>query len=166
MSIRQSFRKVRASSGCSAFDISVSYGAKRRVWTAAALMPVTLLLSLMSSSASAQSDEALSLKVGESRIIPSVRFEYIQTSNAFLTNTNPGTASSEATEATAFVIKPRAEWEADRRLLTLTGIYDGEYASYSEEILSYTNHSLRGIADAALSTRSRLIYAWSGSQSK
>jgi len=115
------------------------------------LLSAILMLSTLTTPVFAQSDdEAAAIKIGDSNFIPIARFEYIQTNNAFLTPDQP-------TEATAFVIKPRANWIADRRLLTLTAIYEGEYASYSETALNYADHSLRAIVDAKLSSRKRLL---------
>jgi len=114
-----------------------------------------LVLGILPAPALAQIDEAASIKIGESNLIPSVRFEYLQTDNAFLNDSDQ--SGSEQTEATAFVIKPRADWTADRRLLSLTGTYEGEYASYSEETLNYADHSLQAAVNAELSTRQRFL---------
>jgi len=144
MSVRQCLRQVKTLYGWHTFETTSSKNITPNV-----LLYLGLLLGILSSSVYAQDDEAAPIRIGESKIIPSARFEYRQTNNAFLTNT-------DQTEATAFVIKPRASWVADRRLLELTGIYEGEYATYSEEVLNYADHSLRAIVDAELSARNRL----------
>ena len=128
-----------------------------------ALPRVALLLGIMLSPVFTQpaiaqiDDVAAAIKIGESDLTPTVRFDYFQTNNAFLTNPDQA-GVSDPTEATAFLISPRVEWQADRRLFTLTGIYEGAYASYSESQLNYADHSLRAIADAQLSSRQRLRF--------
>jgi len=145
----------QASVGRTALEMGNDCGDKLRIFPEPGLMRrfalITgmLMLGIWSSSAFAQSGEAAAIKIGESNFIPTVRFDFLQTNNAFLTKT-------DQIEASAFVIKPRADWVADRRLLRLTGIYEGLYASYSEEALNYADHSLRAVVDADVSTRQRL----------
>jgi len=148
MSSGHTFRQVRAFFGRSVWEIGTGDGVTKPVTPSFAPMLGVLLFGL-SSSVFAQSDEPAAIKIGESDFIPTARFEYLQTDNAFL-------RSSDQTEATAFIIKPRASWTADRRLLSLTGIYEGEYASYSKEALNYADHSLRAIVNAELSSRQRV----------
>ena len=91
-------------------------------------------------------DGALSFKLGETDVYPSVRIDYLQNSNAFLTPSNP-------TEAADITISPELNWVADRRLVTLLGTYSGNYNSSSEEALNYADHTLSFTADAELSSR-------------
>jgi len=144
MSTRHSLQQIQALDHCNMLNTIAN-----RVGIKHLLPAVGLLLCLFCSSAFAQIDEPASLKAGESQITPIARFEYRQSNNAFLTENDP-------TETTAFVIKPNVSWVADRRLLSLKGAYDGEYASYSEEILNYTNHRLSGLVNAEVSSRTRL----------
>lgn len=162
MFFRHGFRQGQALVGRNRFEIVArpekreSVVANLRTLFGFGVISGLLMLGTLPAPALAQSDdEAAPIKIGESNLIPSVRFEYLQTNNAFLTDTDQ--PDSEQIEATAFVIKPRADWTADRRLLRLIGIYEGEYASYSEEALNYADHSLRAIVNANLSTKQRIL---------
>jgi len=150
MSFHLEFRHGQALIGWNTAEFSSSNGVKLGI-----LLIIALMLGSVSSSVFAQEDKAAAIKIGESNFIPTVRFEYLQTDNAFLTSKDPLVEDAQ-TEATAFVVRPRASWTADRRLLALTGIYEGAYATYSESALDYADHSLRGIVDAELSSRQRL----------
>jgi len=143
MSFRHGFWQGQALNGWNTSEFFFRKGLKL-----CNLISAGVVLGVISSSVYAQSDAA-AIKIGESDFVPTVRFEYLQTDNSFSTNT-------DQTEATAFVIRPSANWTADRRLLSLTGIYQGAYASYSESVLNYADHSLRGIVNAELSSRQRV----------
>ncbi len=97
----------------------------------------------------AQSEEQLSYKIGETDLYPSVRLEFVQNSNAFLTEADP-------TESTGFVISPELNWVADRRLLTLRGNYVGDYATTSESELDYADHQFSADVAAELTARKRV----------
>jgi len=106
-----------------------------------------LVLFAASSGLWAQSaPEALGFKVGETDLYPSVRIDYLQNNNAFLTESN-------STSAGEITISPELNWVADRRLLRLQATYNGNYNSASEDALNYADHTLSFEADAELSSR-------------
>ena len=109
---------------------------------------VGYLVCLVSVNALAQSQDQLSYKLGETDLFPSVRFEYEQNSNAYLTADNP-------TESTRAIVSPELNWVADRRLLTLRGNYLGRYGTNSESALNFADHEFSIDADAELSSRKR-----------
>jgi len=98
--------------------------------------------------------DALSVQVGESELTPSVRVDYVTVDNAFNT-------SSNLVETTGFLISPGLEWKADRRLLELTASYKGEYASFSESDVNYTDHKLALRADARPGSKHRVFGSFS-----
>lgn len=98
---------------------------------------------------SVQIAAAQSIKVGESEIIPSVSLEYVSEDNTFRT-------AEDQVESTGIIVSPKVSWEANRRLLRLRAGYQGSYASYSESILDFNDHSLFFNVDANPQTRHRV----------
>lgn len=93
--------------------------------------------------------DALSYKVGETDLYPSVRIDFLSNSNAYVTAEDPVTA-------TDITLSPEVFWVADRRLLTLVGSYQGRYNTSSEDSLNFADHRLGLEADAELTARRRL----------
>lgn len=108
-----------------------------------------LALSVFSSFATAQQADGLSIKIGETDLYPAVRVDFLQRSNAFLTESDPE-------EISAFTIKPEAYWIAERRLLSLQASYNGAYQFASESFQNYNDHILGASVNAELSTRKRV----------
>lgn len=97
----------------------------------------------------ATSSLAQSLKIGDSDLLPSTEIRFLSNSNAFLT-------PDDETDTTALVVSPRVEWLAQRRLLSLSLVYEGDYAAYSEDVLDYDDHLLGFTATAELGVRKRV----------
>jgi len=110
---------------------------------------VTVLLSCVSFGVAAQDLNQSAIKVGEADFFPSIRLGGITRDNVFA-------ASSDQTDATGFLIAPSAILKADRRGLDVTLGYEGEYASFSEDAVSYDDHNLFGAVEAVVSTRKRV----------
>ena len=89
------------------------------------------------------------IEIGESDLFPSAEIRFLSNSNAFLT-------PDDETDTTAVVISPRLEWLAQRRLLDISFVYQGDYAAFSEDNLDYDDHLLSFTANAELSSRQRL----------
>lgn len=118
---------------------------KRKFYTISAYI-VTALLSPW---IYAQDIDALSIKIGDADLIPTLRFEYIRNSNAFLNNT-------DEIETAGILASPRVTLVAERRLLKLAFGYQGNYASFEEENLNYDDHALFANANAEFSSKTRL----------
>lgn len=104
---------------------------------------------IVTSGAAAAQQQGAPIELGESDLFPSAEIRFLSNSNAFLT-------PDDETDTTAVVVSPRVEWLAQRRLLDISLVYEGEYAAYSEDNLDFDDHSLRFIANAELSSRQRL----------
>lgn len=100
------------------------------------------------SNASAQEAGNASIKLGETRVIPELRLDYVSIDNTFNTANSP-------IEATGVILSPSVEWQADRRLLQLSASYSGAFGSYSESILDFNDHNLAFRVDAAPGVRHR-----------
>ena len=96
----------------------------------------------------AHAQEGQSIKLGETDLFPSIRLEYIQDSNAFVTE-------DDATTATAFRIKPKVDWYASRSLLELRFGYTGNYQAASEDALNYNDHLLSANVNSEFTSRKR-----------
>jgi len=125
----------------------------------AATVAVLIGAHTFSAPLAAQQQLGGSIKVGETDLHPEVRIEFSQSDNAFRTS---DTASLDATR---IVVSPRISWIADRRLLELRATYQGNYAQssidnptepFSDDELSYTDHSLQTSVAAELSKRLRV----------
>ena len=97
---------------------------------------------------SAQAQDSQSIKLGEADIVPTVRIDYVTNSNAFLTN-------SGIVSATGVSVSPSVLLKADKRLLDVSFGYQGQYASMSEDALSFDDHRLFGILDVEIDSRRR-----------
>ncbi len=115
------------------------------------LQPLTLLTALVVGFASfttahAQSGAAIAL--GETDLIPAIRFDYSSNSNTFRTDENPVTG-------TQVTVSPSLDWVATRRLLTFSVDYRGSYALASDNVLDFVDHRIRAKFDAEFSSRHR-----------
>jgi len=108
-----------------------------------------LLMFLVISSSFAQDRNSGSVKVGEADLYPSVRFDFVSSDNAFLT-------SSDLIDTNGFLVKPKLELVANRRLLDISLAYEGDYGSFNEDVLNYDDHRLSFLAGADLATRHRV----------
>lgn len=92
--------------------------------------------------------QAAGIRLGETELVPTVSLVYLQTDNAFLTQSNP-------VDASGYSLRPELEWSADRRLLELTAFYRGDYSFFDEESLDFTDHAIGLTGDAEFSSRQR-----------
>lgn len=97
---------------------------------------------------SVQAQEAQSVKYGDADLVPSIRIDFLSNSNAFLTNDN-------VVDATGVKVSPSIQLKADKRSLDVTFGYQGDYASMSEEALSFDDHRLFGTLDVEIDSRRR-----------
>ena len=109
---------------------------------------VLLVCLLAHGNAHSQGAEQQSIKIGETDLYPSVRVDYKQNDNIFL-------SASDELDSTGVIISPRVDWVADRRLLTLRGNYTGNYSSNSESALDYADHEFSADAAAEFTARKR-----------
>lgn len=93
--------------------------------------------------------QGVPIEIGESELYPSAEIRFLSNSNAFLT-------PDDETDTTVVAISPRVEWLAQRRLLDISLVYEGDYAAFSEDNLDYDDHLLSFTANAELSSRQRL----------
>ena len=107
-----------------------------------------LLAQLCAGTAAAQEEEGAAIPLGGSNLYPALRLGYLVNDNVFATEDDKVTG-------TAVVLSPSVDWVADRRLLSLTASYDGEYAAYDDEVLDYADHTLSLRGDAELGARRR-----------
>lgn len=90
-----------------------------------------------------------SIALGETSLFPSLRIDAVRDDNVYLTE-------GDEIDGTAAIVSPRLLWVADRRLLTLRGIYVGEYAQGSESVLEYADHTLGLELEASPGKRLRI----------
>lgn len=95
-------------------------------------------------------DEALGYPVGETLLFPSVRIDLVNNSNIF-------EQASDEESATGFKVSPEVRWVADRRLLSLSARYSGEFSTGSEDIQEFDNHALGFQVSAEPSLRWKLL---------
>lgn len=105
----------------------------------------------------AQNFEGQPFRLGDTELIPEIRLDYVTVDNTFRTADDP-------TESTGFLVSPSVMWKADRRLLELSATYRGQYASYSESILNFTDHELELRVSAAPGSRHRTFAEFNFSQ--
>ena len=94
-----------------------------------------LVLSLFSGLGVAYSQEGASISVGDTNIFPTIRVDYFQNDNAFLTKENPKTSSG-------MQVSPSVKWVATQRTAKLQAEYSGNYGLNSESALDYVDHSV------------------------
>lgn len=99
-----------------------------------------------------------SIKVGETKVIPKLRLDYVSVDNAYFASSNP-------IEVTGVLLSPRVSWEAERRLLKISVSYDGVYGSYSEPELDFNDHDLTFRIDTSPGVRHRAFGEFSVSRS-
>lgn len=109
---------------------------------------VLISIGQLISSANAQELDKQWVKVGETRVIPELRLDYVSVDNAFYDSSNP-------VESTGILLSPSVTWEADRRLLKLSAAYSGVYGNYSESNLNFNDHDITFRIDAARGARHR-----------
>ena len=105
-------------------------------------------------SAFGQDNRQLSIPAGETEIFPSVRIDYQENSNAFLTPV-------DETTSTGYVVAPSVIWVADRRLFALKAEYSGAYSTNTESELDYGDHSITLESSAEFSKRIRVSGSFS-----
>ena len=110
---------------------------------------IVFFLGLTSTSAYSQSNNGSSISIGESNLIPSIRFEYSQDNNALRRN-------ADELDNTSVIIKPELLWSADRGLTSLSLKYSGDISSGDLEQLDYDDHTLAFDVKTGLSKRSRI----------
>ena len=89
-----------------------------------------------------------SVKLGETDLYPSLRVDALRVDNAYRTPDDERAAS-------VVLVSPRVLWLARRRLLTLSGSYDGEYAKSGESVLEHADHRLQLSVEADANKRLR-----------
>ena len=109
---------------------------------------LTVLSSLVSAPLFAQTEERVGIPVGEATAYPSIRVDYLANDNVFV-------QPEDAVEGSSVLVSPSVELVADRRQLTVRGIYAGEFAQGSESILDHADHTLRLELDAKVDKRRR-----------
>ena len=134
-------------------DISFAYG------LSAVRLPLlnTLLfttLSLSGTSLFAQDNSSQSIKVGEGRITPALRLDFVNVDNTFRTDEN-------LVDSTGLIVSPSVSWAANRRLLEISAGYQGRYGAYSESVLNFDDHTLGLNVTANPHTRHQISGAFS-----
>lgn len=89
-----------------------------------------------------------SIKIGETDLVPSIRLDFQSTDNTFRTD-------EAGLDSTRVIVNPELTWFAERRLLSLKGKYEGNFASGSEDVSDFTDHLLGFSADAELNSKNR-----------
>ena len=112
------------------------------------LAGVFVMCTLTTDKLYAQNFEGQSFALGETKLIPELRLDYVSTDNAFRD-------AEDTVDATGFVVSPALQWQADRRLLELSATYRGAYGVFSESELDFTDHDLRARVEAAPGIRHR-----------
>ena len=111
--------------------------------------PLAAISTMLCVSTSFAQQRGQPVQIGESSLFPSAEVRFLSNSNAFLTPDNE-------IDASAVALSPRLEWLAQRRLLDISLVYEGDYASYSEENLDFDDHLLNFSANAELGARQRV----------
>lgn len=89
-----------------------------------------------------------SIQLGETDLVPSVRLDFQATDNTFRTE-------DDGLDSTRVILNPEVVWFAERRLLSLKGIYEGHYTLSSEDAPSFDDHLLGFTVDAELNSKNR-----------
>ena len=94
-------------------------------------------------------DSGRSVKVGEADLYPSLRIDYLNNDNAFVT-------PNDEVDTNGVRVSPTLSLIAQRRLFQLRLGYAGQYGSFDESALNFDDHNLTLDADAELSSRRRV----------
>lgn len=103
---------------------------------------VATLLGSATVIAAAQDNSGVGISVGDSKIYPSVRVDYLHNDNAYLTD-------GDEVDASSVNVAPSATWYADRGSVNVQASYSGNYSKSSESALDFDDHSL-GLSSAAV----------------
>ena len=117
--------------------------------TASLVLAAASWLSVAPARAQGNELDGTGVRVGQTRLFPELRLDYIAYDNVFLDSEDP-------TEATAAQLSPSVRWEAGRRLAEIEASYVGRYSTGSEDILDFAEHTLGLNGAAAPSSRSRV----------
>ena len=88
------------------------------------------------------------VRIGDAALYPSLRVDYF-------VDDNVGLKSRDEVDASAVVLSPRLDFVADRRTLTLSASYAGEFSRSDEGALEYDDHRLGLDAGAEFDARRR-----------
>ncbi len=121
---------------------------KARLATADRCLLLMTLAGALTLSTDVLAQEAASIKLGETDLTPAIRLEYVSIDNVYRKATDEVSGSG-------VLVKPELSWQADRRLVSLSAQYNGNYGRFSEDGLDYDNHflGLTGVGD--LSSKQR-----------
>ncbi len=117
--------------------------------TGKGLYPTAVALAV-SISTNATAQEGAAIAVGETDLIPAVRIDYVSTDNLYR-------KAEDEVSGSGVLVAPSLVWRADRRLLSLSAQYAGEYGSYSEDGLDYDDHELLLQGNGNISSKQRLF---------
>lgn len=95
----------------------------------------------------AQDRDQLHIDVGEAKLYPSVKLEYVSNDNVF--------RGSDPVSTSGFEVSPEALFVADRRGLDVKFGYKGVYGAYDEDSINFADHLLYGNVDAIFGVRKR-----------
>jgi len=112
------------------------------------LLPYLLVLPGMAST-NALAQDALAVKIGETRLFPSVALSYFSNDNALSQGNDP-------ISTTGVRLAPSFSWEADQRTVRLQASYAGNFQQSSSGRTDFDDHGLSATAAAELSRRSRV----------
>ena len=122
---------------------------KRGPGRAAAPASALAALALVAGGAAAQQlDDQVGVAVGDARLFPSLRIDYLFDSNV-------GLRDEDEVEGEAVVVRPRLDFVAERRQLRLDAGYAGAYSASSESALEYADHELFARLAAEFDARRR-----------
>ena len=103
----------------------------------------------LSGAVHAQDDDERRVRIGEAELYPSLRIDFVRDSNVTRVDGDP-------VEGEAVILRPRLEFRADKRQITLRAGYAGALSSGSEPALDWADHRLDGGVDARLGIRGRV----------
>ena len=115
-----------------------------RLATALSFASVAALFSISHANAL----DPAAIPVGETAFTPSVQLDFVSIDNTFRTENDP-------IDSTQTTLRPRLEWVADRRLLELSAVYQGDFAFSDESASSYADSSITAGFAADFSSRNR-----------
>lgn len=96
-----------------------------------------------------QTNEGVSIGIGESNFLPSIRFEYAQESNAIRRDANE-------IENISAIVKPELLWNANKGSTSVELKYNGDFSVGDVDQLDYLDHLLGVELSSVLNKRSRL----------
>ena len=109
---------------------------------------LAVALAAVGGAAAQDFEDRVGVGVGDARLYPSLRVDY-------LTDSNIDLSADDEEEGNTTVVSPRLDFVAERRQLALDVVYLGAFSASDESELEYADHELSAGLDAEFDSRRR-----------